>query len=346
MLGNILLVLTALLLIGLLSSTTSSSPGGDAGVGRAYAIFFCFTGFALSSGLLTFNLVWNNCFDWVQIPGSLRNLLVFGGWIAFVTAMLLCQRLLMGGYGDGTPQFISWLSKAKAGYWLPLLMLVPAFMLLNFERQSGHIPDFVKIPMMVGFLLSVLMCMGYLFGLLRSAVQLRAAKIEDEKNEPARQREEDLELITMQTVRDPITIVLPLTGRTQDSTVRAAAVAKIIARPDWEAELIVLLGNWAWDTKVFAFIDGNQVEHPALFIEPINRTILRFADELKDHLRRDVDIELICRVLEEHFKANSAIFRPSMLQLQKTLEVRAASNHKEEANKKYRMAIKNWLDSH
>ncbi len=346
MIGNILLVLTALFLTGLLSSTASTSPGGDAGVGRAYAIFFCATGFVLLSGLLTWNLAWNNCFDWVQMPGIQRNWLVFVGWIAFVFSILLCVGLIMGGYGDGTPQFIRWLSKAKAGYWLPLLMLVPAFMLLNFEREAGFAPDFVKIPMMMGFLLSVLMGLGYLFGLVRSALQLRVDKIEYKKNEPVRQREEHLNLIARQTPTAPITNILQLTGRVQDSTVREGAVAKIKAHLGWEAELIGLLGNWAWDTKVFAFIDGNQVEHPELFIEPMNRTILRFADELKDSLRHDVDVELICRVLAEHFKDSSAVFRPSMLQLQKSLEVKNSSNRVEEANKKYRIAIKNWLDSH
>ncbi len=345
MIGNILLVLTALFLIGLLSSTASPSPGGDAGVGRAYAIFFCAIGFVLLSGLLTWNLAWNNCFDWVQLPGIQRHALVFIGWIAFITAILLCVGLIMGGYGDGTPQFIRWLSQAKAGYWLPLLMLVPAFMLLNFKREAGFAPDFVKIPMIMGFLLSVLMGLGYLFGLVRSAMQLRADKIEYKKNEPVRQREEDLALIADQTPTDPITKILDLTGRFQDKDVREAAVAKIKLHSGWEAELIPLLSNWVWDTKVFAFIDGNSLEHPEQFVEPINRNLLRFANELKDRLRDDIDVELLCRVLDERFKDSSALFRPNMLQLQKALEVEPRS-YKRESFDKYRIAVKNWLNSH
>lgn len=168
MLGNLLLFPVILFLAGLLYYTASPAPGGDYGVGYSLMLVIFGGGFLLFTGLLTWNLSSNNCFDWIQMPGVPRNLIVFIGWAAFMMAVFLSASMRTAGPESGVPPFLYWLSQAKAAYWLPLLMLVPAILLLNMERTAGVAPDFIKIPMKTGFLLSVTMALGILFALFRA----------------------------------------------------------------------------------------------------------------------------------------------------------------------------------
>lgn len=167
---NILIILVVLFLIGLIYITASPMPGGDYGVGYAFVFLICGGGFVLFTGLLAWNLSRNNCFDWVEIPDSQRNLLVLFGWIAFVIAIYVSAALRTGKPVGGILTFLNWLSDAKAVYWLPLLILVPSYILLNMEREAGFAPEFVKLLMRTGFVLSVLMSLGALFGYLRAVL--------------------------------------------------------------------------------------------------------------------------------------------------------------------------------
>jgi hypothetical protein len=47
-------------------------------------------------------------------------------------------------------------------------MLVPAVLLLNYGRAAGVAPDFIKIPIKTGFLLSVSIGLGALFAMFRA----------------------------------------------------------------------------------------------------------------------------------------------------------------------------------
>ena len=168
MLGNLLLFPVVLFLIGLLYYTASPAPSGDYGVGYSLMLVIFGGGFVLFSALLTWNLSLNNGFDWIQTPGTQRSLLVFVGWVAFMIATFLSASLRTAGPETGVPPFLYWLSQAYAAYWLPMLMLVPVVLLLNLEREAGVAPDFIKIPIKTGFLLSVLMGLGVFFASLRA----------------------------------------------------------------------------------------------------------------------------------------------------------------------------------
>ncbi|HRJ15636.1 MAG TPA: hypothetical protein PLI34_11640, partial [Saprospiraceae bacterium] len=65
-----------------------------------------------------------------------------------------------------------------------------------------------------------------------------------------------------------------------------------------------------------------------------------------------VDIEKICRVLDQQFNESRHVFRPNMLKIQEVLEKhpikRANSDHQKYMEKleTYRQAVKNWLEAH
>ncbi|MFN0216097.1 MAG: hypothetical protein ACKVT2_17700 [Saprospiraceae bacterium] len=355
MVGNILLVLIALFLGGLLNITSSPAPGGDKGVGYGFMIFLCGAGFLLFTGLLAWNLGSNNCFDWVSLPAARRNWLVVIGWLAFAFSVF-GTALFRTEWHDGEfPQFLRWFSKAQASIWLPLLILVPAFILLNFEREAGYVPGFVKIPMLAGFGLSILIGLGLLFGWYRASSQQQRARIEYENNRNSEQHDKHLAYIAEQKLSDPIVNILSLTGRFHDSDVRDAAIAKVKSQPDWEAELIRLLSETEWDTQVYHFIDSNLVEHPDLFVEPLKRSIHRVAGEIKSSIRNSnnlqewtfehLGLERLFRAIDEQFLIPGADYRPAVQALRKALNTPKPEHFK---HVKFTIIplVEDWLKKH
>jgi hypothetical protein len=355
MLGNFLLLLITLSLISLLSVTATPMPGGDRGMGYALALFFCGACFLVLTGLLTWNLSANNGFDWLPVSGVQRNGLVFVGWLAFAMATA-ASALFKTEWHDGEfPQFLRWLSQAQAAFWLPLLILMPAAFLLNAGREPGQAPDWVKIPMMTGFILSLLMGAGLLFGWMRVNILQNAAKIEYAKNRDDEQLNNHLTSIAQHKPTDPLVNILALTGRFHDATVRDSAVAKLKLRPDWEAELIRLLTETEWDTEVYHFIDGNKVEHPELFVEPINRSIRRVAGEIKQQIADANDLQpwhfehfsipRLFRAIDEQFLVPGADYRPAVQELRNALDT-----PKPERFKKVKFTltplVDEWLKKH
>jgi hypothetical protein len=77
----------------LLYITASPAPSGDYGVGYSLMFVVFGGGFVVFTALLTWNLTKNNCFDWIQMPSTERNLLVFFGWLAFMIATFLSASL-------------------------------------------------------------------------------------------------------------------------------------------------------------------------------------------------------------------------------------------------------------
>ncbi len=132
----------------------------------------CMAAFFFATGLLAWKLISNNCFGWVEISAGPRNTLVFFGWMALSPATFASGICKIQWHTNNFPPFIRLLSQAQAVLWLPLLVLVPAYILLNHSRQAGFAPDFVKIPMIMGFVLSILMVLSLILGWFRKIIQL------------------------------------------------------------------------------------------------------------------------------------------------------------------------------
>ena len=184
--------------------------------------------------------------------------------------------------------------------------------------------------MMTGFIVSVLMCLGVLYGAFRASIKQQAAKVEYVKNQNDEQHNRHLEWIAKQKPSDPIVNILALTGRFHDSDIRDSAIAKIKSHADWEAEMIRLLNETEFDKEVYHFIDGNAVEHPELFVEPINRSIRRVAGEIKRSIKdsnnlqdwhfEHLSLERLFRAIDEQFLLPGADYRPAVQELRKALD--------------------------
>jgi hypothetical protein len=155
--------------------------------------------------------------------------------------------------------------------------------------------------------------------------------------------------------------LLLYTHREQDERLRHSAVAKIKSYEDWETELINTLeqkelNDMYW---VYVFLDGNKLEHPENFIQPIEHSLELLASGVQKSLEDPyslnmgyINIEALCRVLDTQFKDSAVEFRRSILTLQKALEV-TAPERKNKNDKPWfdetlnasRLAVKNWLES-
>lgn len=354
MLGNTLLILTSLCLFGLINITSSPMPGGDRGMGYGLMLFFCGVGFAIFSGLLAWNLSARGHFDWISEAGSQRGWLVFFGWAALAAATFFSAAFRNEWHAGEFPEFLRWFSKSLAVVWLPLLLLWPAFWLLNFRQDV--VPNFVQISMKTGFVLSILMGLGLLFGMFRASAQNAANREADHKAQNDARHNEHLRRIAEQKLSDPILNILALTGRFHDAEVRDAAIAKVKSHPDWEAELIRLLNETEWQSEVYQFIDGNAVDHPELFVEPIKTSLrwtaaeikrrIKNANNLQDWHMEHFSIERCLRAIDEQFsKVPGADFRAEVRELLAALETPKPERF-QKVNFTLTPVVKAWLKKH
>jgi hypothetical protein len=356
MLGYFFFGVTCLIVIGftLLNwSKPNSSSNGLMGYGLALA--FLGLTFTVSSLILTLCVGWKGGFNWVSDQNITRNLVVGLGWLCMAVATFACAAFKWEWHEGEFPQFLHWLAKANGQTWLPLLMLVPYFYLLSAELRASVSPQVYKIPLMIAFGITGFMALAILYGWLRVSSQQQTASIEQRSEEGRNRHDQYLKEIAGHKPSDPIVFLMALTGRFHDADVRTAAVAKVKEKPDWEGKLIELLDNAAYHTEAYTFLDGNKVDHPEKFLEPLNRSILRLADEIRKRIKDSNDlqpwhfehfsIERLFRAIDEQFSDKGMDFRPAVLKLQEALNTTPPERFK---NVRFTVTpiVKEWLKKH
>jgi hypothetical protein len=355
MLGYFFFGATLLFYIGLTLLNLSKPPSGQNGMGLFYIIPFLAIGFAISSLILTLCVGWKNGFDWVSTAGTPRNLLIGGGWLSLVATTIFCIFFKWEWHQGGYPLFLRWLALANGQVWIPLLMLVPYFFLLNTELRASVSLNTYKIPLMICFALSVIYSMGLLFGLLRDSAQQQVARMEQMSADEIRRHDEHLSYIAEQKPTDGILNILALTGRFHAEDVREAALDKIKSHPNWEDELIDILNNDYYYHHVYTFIDGNKVEHPEKFLKPLNQSILWMANDIRKSIKdsnnlqdwhfEHFGIERLFRAIDEQFLNKGMDFRPAVLKLQEALKTTPPERFK---NVRFTVTpvVNEWLKKH
>lgn len=371
MLGNIFLALT-ILCYGLLASLMlKGKPAGDYAVGYSYALLFGGAGFALTSGLLAWNMNLNHCFDWAA-PLFLRyrNWLVFLGWVSFFIAIL--WSLEYGGkkVEGGMPFFMQWLSWSRIYLLIPLLVFIPSFYLLNVARPEGMAPSWVKICMQTGMAISFVIALVIFGGFARLWLQGRVNMFQAKSawlSERDSEYKSALDYINNFNESN-IEGLLKFTHPRGDKQLRTLATAKIKSFENWENDLIAVLTKkdlervyvYEDNTRhVYGFLDGNKLEHPEKFIQPIQYSLKVLTNRIRKSVDDAYDLELgltdidaVCRILDAQFKDKAAEFRPAMLHLQQALERPAPERKNTEHRKAYekelklfRASVKEWLAS-
>ncbi len=126
-------------------------------------------GFAISTWIVTLSIYRKGGFDWVLQNRELRKLLVGIGWfcMAAITYASALFKWNWEWYKQAFLPFFGWLSKNNGHTWIPLLMLVPYFFLLNARLKANIPPQAYKIPLTIAFGSTILIGAGLLHGWLR-----------------------------------------------------------------------------------------------------------------------------------------------------------------------------------
>lgn len=328
MLGNILIALTLLCLYGLIQITSQPMPGGDRGVGYAFTMMITAAGFALFSGLLFWHLQAKGSFMWLELP--FKNMWIFLSWVAFAISVVSLAFFRAEWHDGEFPAFLKSFSKIMGDIILPAMIIVPALLSLHTITRMGTIPWHMKWMFMPGIGISFLIAITTLVSYMRLSARENARVLESEQQWEQKQQNEHLLSIQRHRPEDPLVNILSLTGRFHDAEVRNAAVAKVKERPDWEQELISLLNETDWQSYVYTFIDGNTVDHPDLFTEPIKKSLLRTAEQIKKEIPQSnnlqdwqfehLSLDRCLRAIDEQFSATGADFRPEVNAVYKALQ--------------------------
>lgn len=143
--------------------------------------------------------------------------------------------------------------------------------------------------------------------------------------------------------------IIALTGRFHDEDVRTAALAKIKSKPGWEDELLEILDSPDYFYHAYTFLDGNDVDHPERFAEPLKKSIFVLAEEIHDLIENSNNlqgwhfdhfgIDRLFRAIDEQFADSGVNYVPAVLALQKALNTRPP-----ERFKNVKFAIKPLVD--
>ncbi|QHT66445.1 hypothetical protein GXP67_07125 [Rhodocytophaga rosea] len=332
MLGYIFLFITALFYVGLAMLTSSRpSMAGDAGMGYGLVLVLLGIGFAVNSLILTLVITARGGFNWIFHDTSLRTAIVLLFWLFISITIFSCAVFKWEWHTDTTyPQFLHWLAIGHGQLWIPLLWLTVCFFSLNTGLQSTVPASTFKIPFWVGFSICTVFSGGLLVGYLRDSAKAQAAEIASRMEQEDRWHQENLNQIAAYKPEDPLINILGFSGRYQPEDIKKAALAKIKAHPDWETKLLELLKNEYYYREVYTFLDGNMVDHPEQFAEPLNQNIVWMATSIKDDIKNsnnlqhwsfdNYNIERLLRAIDDQFMNKGVDFYPTVVKLSQALK--------------------------
>lgn len=357
MFGYIFFFLTACFYIGL-AMITASKPNmsGDNAMGYGLVLFFCGAGFALTSLALAIAVNVSGGFNWVSQDTGTRTLIVLLTWLVMALTTFCCAVFKWEWYTDTLyPEFLHWLAVWNGQIWLALPWMVTCALSLNVSWQSTASPYAFKMPFWFTLGVCIVYSGGLLLGYLRESAKSAQTYAAEEGAQRDRWHQQIMDEIAAQKPTDPIINLLSHSNRFRDDDVRAAALEKIKAHPNWEAEILALLKDGRSYREVYYFLDGNQVEHPAQFVGPLNESILWLAEKIKADIKDSNNlqhwsfdmygIDNVLRAIDDQFMNQGFDFYPSIVRLKQALETTPPEQFK---GVRFSIAgeVDRWLRSH
>ncbi len=349
MIGYLLFGLTflAYILIGMLALTPSA--GGDQ-YGQSYSAFVLIIAYGLCSLLLTINIAVNGGFNWISDSTLKRNVIVAILWVGMM-AIAFCtlgrteyhKSYNITGFAHSMSIFMSY-----AAIWLPLLILIPYFLLLKPEWRESVSPILFKIPLVLGCAVAF--------------VWLSTPKIVSSYLAKSYKKYDDTELAFNKAMDNiaryqDVMSLLYYTGKSYDEQIRSAALTKIKASKNLEDQLIHILETFS-PYGVYDYLDENKVEHPERFTEPIVKSFTAMIADMHEGIvspykNGGFDVGPLLRVLEGQFSGSIEVFKPHVLKLQAVMETPPATSREyvdvakcNEELSAYKEEVKNWLARH
>lgn len=248
----------------------SKSPGGDAGVGHAFATYFFFLGFIISMGIITIAVGVKGGFSWLGNNSIMRFFIVFACFLLVMYGVLMLE-----DPGIGLNRSIR--------HTLTVLLL-----LLLLTWGAVHLYDGFRaaLPQPATKWLTVMIFIVGMAPTMSQFVQyqIRLAQIRSKRGELSSFEQGIVARIDSTDAQKGISDLLVHTAEGRHPVIREKAIAKVKSRPDWQEEMVRLL-NGGDAPNVFYFLSGNAVDSMELFPEAINKGILTQAEIVRDRIR-------------------------------------------------------------
>lgn len=280
-LGNIFLFLSLLSYSIFLYTIyqEDTKPSHDGGYGLLVLWFaLLFTGLML---VVLIAVTAKGGFDWVALHPVSRNLIVFVGFLCAMVIMSLSA--MLRNEGGPVPFPMNYLVN-HAAIWIPTVLLISSFILLNAGIRASIPAAFYTVPLKIVFGISVLSCAALLVAWMISSQKAAANRIATIQQDQDRYHDQYLSEIAANDSTQGVLSILAFTGKYHDADVREAALAKIKSNPDWQLGLIKLLDTY-YASEVFTLLEASAVEDKNLFAEPIRTGILQMAKRFRDEMQ-------------------------------------------------------------
>ncbi len=291
MLVDLLLIPLILLMIGFMHLSKMRAPGGDAVVGFAWSIILNCVALVACLALFASVFAWQQPFPWLNGLSLPQPLLILFGFVVVSIVTVAGAMFCIEWHRGDFPEYLRWFARARITVWLPLLLVFPALWLMHRNDPSVTELTIVKYSQLIALSIALLFCVGLIYGYLRATQARTAAMLEERRKDALRHHQEHLDRIAKQTPEDSIVNILCFTGRYHDPEVRNAAIAKVKSHANWEDEMIKILNESSFSSEVYSFIDGNLVDHPERFIEPIKQSLRNHADEIKRRIKDATNLQ-------------------------------------------------------
>ncbi|MCK6693032.1 MAG: hypothetical protein L6Q97_13150 [Thermoanaerobaculia bacterium] len=314
-LGNFFLGLATLFFFGLFYNLLfKKMPGGDAGVGHAWAILILVAGFCVCMAIVAAIIGQKGGFAWLGSSSTMRFLTATGGFLLTLAGFFFYTET--GGGGSG----ISGIIRKISVVLLPLLLLGWGAIHLNDGLRAflpAALPRWLSI---VTFVVGSIPVITFYAGRKMQTFSALANRGElDSFEQGLVQRIDSTDVMT------GMGSLLVHTPASRKRIIREKALAKIKSRPDWQEELARLLTT-RWAPEALGFLAHNEVENKALLANAVSEGIFVQAAEIRRGIRdanhRDnlyagqfySEVSAVLEVLK-HFKDTGIDYRPAVQEL-------------------------------
>lgn len=326
--GNVLVGLAALILFYLVNSFYSKPvPGGDAGVGYAWGIIILNLGFVICMGIVALIIGYKGGFEWVAAAKSTRTL--------YTTVSIIAILLFAGlaGLLEGESKHFGGPARYILPFFyllIPILMIVISVILLNDTLRAGIPLAVYKWPSIFVAIVSLIGLASLLLAQVASSAKNQAAMMEYRLKSEDENHVRILGEIDSCNVNTNMGAILVFTGDNQPENIQNAAVAKIKTNPEWEKELLRYLDT-EYAPEVFQFLASNDVDHPSIFEQPLQKGVFTMAHLFRERIRRcshpshfyagmfTWDTERVIRAVDK-FQSKEIDYLPAMKELRASMD--------------------------
>lgn len=279
-LGNLLLLLSALIYIALLNLLYFKTPprGGDAVVGHAWGIIIVNGVFIISIVLAAIVIAVKGGFHWVGSTSASRFV-----WVTVSLLCILVTTTLSGLSKDegDVPAYLRSIA-AIIPFVIPPLLIFCGFVLMN--QWPVH-QLMYQLPLFFITATGVAGCIAFALAYVMQQQAVLEARKQDEIHFQNSNHQRMLNEIDSCDVTKNMVFILVFTDANQSPDIRKKAVEKIKTHPHWQQELVNRLNN-DWAPEAFNFLASNDVDDPSLFKEAVKNGILIQAKLFRESIRR------------------------------------------------------------